>query len=221
MPNAARSPTRRPRENGARPTSRDVSATARRNAILEAALDVFGEHGYAGARLEDVAARAGVAKGTIYLHFSDKRTLFIELVRSAAAPIFEKIGELSRLDAPLETTLRQLFALFRQNVMGSRRKEVFQLMISEGARFPDLAEFYHREVISQTLPKIQGLLERAHARGELRNAALPRHPQLLIAPLVMSLIWDALFSAYKPLDTTAFLDAHISLLLGQNESSGP
>jgi AcrR family transcriptional regulator len=200
---------------------RESTAVDRRKAILDAALDVFAERGYAGARLEDVATRAGVGKGTIYLYFSDKRALFIELVRGAAAPIFEQIGELSRLDAPIDAVLRQLFALFRQNVLGTRRKEVFQLMISEGARFPDLAEFYHREVIAPMLPGLGALLERAWRRGELPGPSIARYPHLLVAPLVFSLLWDVLFGAIEPLDTAALLDAHLAALLGQRGDSPP
>ena len=116
------------------PRRRAVVAEDRRRQILDAALDVFAEHGYAAARLEDVAARAGVAKGTIYLYFADKRTLFMELARTAAAPMIERIGELAVADAPIDQMLRSLAVRFETEVLGTRRKEVFRRAISRNRR---------------------------------------------------------------------------------------
>jgi len=186
----------------------------RRQAILDAALDSFAEHGYSAARIEDVAARAGVAKGTIYLHFADKRSLFEALARNAAAPMLEHVGEMLRIDAPIHQLLAALVEQFREQVLRTRRAEVFRLVISESRRFPEIAEFYHREVISKLLPMLGALLARAHARGELRDDAAARFPHLLIAPLLLSVLWEGLFKLYEPLDTGALLAAHIELLTG-------
>ena len=196
------------------PRRRAVVAEDRRRQILDAALDVFAEHGYAAARLEDVAARAGVAKGTIYLYFADKRTLFMELARTAAAPMIERIGELAVADAPIDQMLRSLAVRFETEVLGTRRKEVFRLVIAEAGRFPEIAEFYHRDIVSRMLPLLREVLARAARRGELRVGVEQALPHLFIAPFFMSIIWDGLFGSIEPLDTHALLSAHIDLLTG-------
>jgi AcrR family transcriptional regulator len=196
------------------PRRRAVVAEDRRRQILDAALDVFAEHGYAAARLEDVAARAGVAKGTIYLYFADKRTLFMELARTAAAPMIERIGELAVADAPIDQLLRLLAARFQAEVLGTRRREVFRLVIAEAGRFPEIAEFYHRDIVSRMLPLLREVLVRAARRGELRVGVEQALPHLFIAPFFMSIIWDGLFGSIEPLDTHALLSAHIDLLTG-------
>ena len=196
------------------PRRRAVVAEDRRRQILDAALDVFAEHGYAAARLEDVAARAGVAKGTIYLYFADKRTLFMELARTAAAPMIERIGELAVADAPIDQLLRGLADKFQAEVLGTRRKEVFRLVIAEAGRFPEIAEFYHRDIVSRMLPLLREVLVRAARRGELRVGIEQALPHLFIAPFFMSIIWDGLFGSIEPLDTHALLSAHIDLLTG-------
>lgn len=193
---------------------RAVEPADRRKAILDAALDVFAERGFAAARLEDVAARAGIAKGTIYLYFADKRALFMELARGAAAPMLERMAALAAIDAPMAQVLPVMADLFREQVLGTRRKEILRLIIAEGVRFPELAEFHHREIISRAIPLLRGMLERAHARGEIASDASARFPQLVMAPLILCVLWDALFGAIEPLDTGALLAAHIELLTG-------
>jgi hypothetical protein len=129
--------------------------------------------------------------------------------------MFDRVGDVVNSDAPIEIHLRTLFEQFREQVLGTRRKEVFRLVITEGGRFPEIAEFYHREIISKLIPLLRDLLTRAHARGEIPSDALARFPQLLIAPMVMSILWDGLFSALEPLDTGAMLAAHIEIITGR------
>ena len=196
------------------PRRRALVAEDRRRQILDAALDVFAERGYAAARLEDVAARAGVAKGTIYLHFADKRSLFMDLVRGAAAPMIERIGELAATDAPIDQLLRGLADKFQAEVLGTRRKEVFRLVIAEAGRFPEIAEFYHRDIVSRILPLLRDVLGRAARRGEIPVGVEQALPHLFLAPFFMSITWDGLFGSIEPLDTRALLNAHIDLLTG-------
>ena len=95
---------------------------ARRQAILEAALDVFAAEGFAAAKLDDVAEKAGVAKGTIYLHFKDKQDLFEQMVREAVFPVIARLEELAKLpDLPAELVLRAMFEVFRTQVLATRR----------------------------------------------------------------------------------------------------
>ena len=199
-----------------KPASRRQQASEQRKlAILRAGLEVFAEKGFAAARLEDVAEKAGVGKGTIYLFFRDKEDLFEQIVLGAVNPVLVMIaGAAASSEAPTDVTLGRLFDLFRVEVLGTWRKEVLRLVITEGARFPRIAEFYHREVITKGLGIIRAVTRRAIARGELRSDGVDRFPQLIFAPLLLALIWDGLFSAIEPLDVEGLLKAHRELLLG-------
>jgi hypothetical protein len=88
------------------------------------------------------------------------------------------------------------------------------LIISEGARFPKLAEFYYREVLSRVLAAMRAMMLRAHERGELASDSIVRFPQLIGAPGIVAVIWSGLFQKYEPLDAEAFMRAYVELLLG-------
>jgi AcrR family transcriptional regulator len=195
--------------------ARRIDPGERRQAILEAALAEFAERGYAAARLDDVAARAGVAKGTLYLYFAHKEALFEQLVRSAISPLLDRFAEFAAASdlSPLEA-LDAFFALFRTEVLGTERKLLLRLIIAEGARFPAIAEVYYREVVTRGLHLMRGLAERAVRQGALVSAAPSRYPQLIVAPLLLAVIWDGLFSRLHPLDVGALFSAHREVLTG-------
>jgi AcrR family transcriptional regulator len=195
---------------GARAARRDE----RRAAILAAALDEFAARGFAATRLDDVARRAGVAKGTIYLHFRDKESLFQELVRSMLSPLVGTIEAAALRDLPIRAVVETIVDLFVNEIYGTRRKDVIRLIIAEGSRFPKLAEFYYREVIARVLPVVRARLTLAVERGELPHDALARFPQLLVAPALVSVIWNALFGRLAPLDVRELMRAHLEVLFG-------
>lgn len=194
--------------------ARAKRGAARRDAILAAALEEFSARGFAAARLDDVARRAGIAKGTIYLYFSDKESLFQELVRSQISPVIRALEHVTHVDAPLRAIAEQFVELFAREILETRRKDVIRLVLSEGPRFPKLAEFYYREVITRALAAVRGLLRRALERGEITNDALLRFPQLLIAPGLVAILWNALFNRFEPLDVRALLSAHFDFIFG-------
>ena len=195
----------------ARPKRRSLSPQARREAILAAALDEFTARGYEGARLDDVAKRAGVAKGTIYLYFTDKQALFQDLVRSMVNPILGTLEKLPAIDMPARVLVERLTDTFVREIIGTRRKDIIRLILTEGARFPEIAEFYHREVIARILGFIRPMLARAAERGELPEG-VARFPQLIIAPGLLGIIWGGLFDKFEPLDAAAMMRAHVEIL---------
>lgn len=197
------------RQNG-----RAAKAAARRDAILDAALDEFSAKGFAAARLDDVAKRAGIAKGTIYLYFADKESLFQELIRAKMVPVVGSLELAFSTGLPLRAIVEQAIEIFVREVFGTRRKQVIRLMISEGPRFPALAEFYYREVLSRLLKALRGMLRQAHERGELGSDALVRFPMLLGAPGIIAIVWSGLFDRFEPLDVRAMMRAHFDTLLG-------
>jgi AcrR family transcriptional regulator len=185
---------------------------ARREAILAAALDEFAERGFAGARLEDVARRAGVAKGTIYLYFRDKEELFQELVRSALSPFVAAIEGALSLDLPLRVVCDRLAGSFVREVLGTRRKDIIRLVLTEGRRFPKVAKFYYHEVPARAFAAVRALVQRGVARGEITDDTLAKFPQMIIAPALVAVVWDGLFDKYEPLDAEAMLQKHFDLL---------
>ena len=191
---------------------RALPPEARRAAILSAALEEFTARGYEGARLDDVAKRAGVAKGTIYLYFADKETLFQELVRSMVSPVLGTLEQIPKADISARLLIETLLKTFVREVYGTRRRDIIRLILSEGPRFPAIAEFYYREVIARVLAILRPILKRAAARGELPDDALARFPQLIVAPMLVAIMWHGLFDKFDPLDVDAMARAHVGIL---------
>ena len=191
----------------------------RRAAILSAALEEFAARGFAATRLDDVARRADVAKGTIYLYFRDKESLFQELVRTMLSPLVGAIAGAPLRDLPIRAVVEMIFDVFVNEIYATRRKDVIRLILAEGPRFPKLAEFYYREVIGRVLPVIRARLMLAVERGELTNDALARFPQLLVAPALLAVLWSGLFGRFAPLDARELMRAHLDLLF--DKENGP
>ena len=212
---ASASPSARRQQRGARAKR----SAERRDAILAAALEEFSARGFAATRLDDVARRASVAKGTIYLHFADKETLFQELIRTELSPVVGALEQASNLDAPIRAFADQMIEVFAREVYGTHRKDVIRLVLMEGQRFPTLAEFYYREVVSRVMEAIRGMLKRAHERGEIGSDALVRFPQLLAAPGLIAILWNGLFGSFEPLDVRQMMRAHFELVLAPGCSS--
>jgi AcrR family transcriptional regulator len=205
---AARAPAV-PASAGRKPRSSE-----RREAILAAALDEFSSRGFEAARLEDVARRAGVAKGTIYLYFRDKENLFQELIRTMLTPLVGTIEAMGQADVPLPVLADRIVDIFVTQVYETRRKDVVRLMISEGRRFPKLAEFYYREVLSRIITAMRALLGRAAARGEVPEG-LADFPQIIAAPGLVAIVWNGLFERFEPLDVRKMMKTHLDLLFAQ------
>jgi AcrR family transcriptional regulator len=191
----------------------------RREAILAAALEEFAARGFAAARLDDVARRAGVAKGTIYLYFRDKESLFQELVRTMLSPLVGTIEAAPLREVPIRAVAEMIVDVFVREIYGTRRKDVIRLIISEGPRFPKLAEIYYREVIARVLPVIRARLALAVERRELSRDALARFPQLLVAPALVAIIWNGLFGRFAPLDIRDLMRAHLDVLFGERSAT--
>ncbi len=182
----------------------------RADAIIGAALEEFADKGYAGARLDDVAARAGISKGLVYVYFETKEALFKAAVRRILIPRFESlIAEIEASDLPTADILRGPLLGFMQKLPKSRLRVLLRLMIAEGPKHPDLTAFYHDEVIARGKAFLGRLLERGMTRGEVRPNTLQEFPHLVIAPMLVAVVWSMLFERHAPLDTDRMLAAHI------------
>jgi AcrR family transcriptional regulator len=195
-------------------SSRAERAAERRAAIVAAALDEFIARGFTATRLDDVAKRAGVAKGTIYLHFKDKETLFEELVRTAIVPVVNRLTTPPPLGGSVREALEAFAQSFMREVVGTRRADIIRLIVAEGPRFPAIADFYYREVVSRGLAAIHGLIEIGIARGEICEGELKNFPQIVVAPAIVAIVWKSLFERHAPLDANEMLRVHLDLIFG-------
>ena len=181
--------------------------------ITEAAFTAFAEKGYAGTRIEEVARRAGVSKGLMYLYFKTKEELFKAVVRSVVVPQVDLLErELDSAAPSAEAYLRGPVLAFMKGVPGSRISVVIRLLIAEAPKHPDLVEFYWQNVASRGLAALRKLLDRGVATGEFKQTAINDLPQLLIAPVITSVIWKIVF-AEKSLDTDALIETHMDMVL--------
>ena len=200
------------------PAGRAARAAERRQAIIDAAMEEFIARGYAATRLDDVAGRAGVAKGTIYLHFKDKEALFQELIRTALVPLIGRLATPPLPGGSVRAALEKFAQTFAQEVVSTRRGEIVRLIVAEGPRFPSVADFYYREVVSRGIAAMRALIELGIARGEIRQRGLAEFPQIVVAPALIAVIWQGLFGKHAPLDTTAMLRVHLDLIFGERST---
>ena len=156
--------------------------------IITAALQVFGECGLANARLQDIAERAGVSKGTIYLYFPNKEELFREMIRKTAVAAIERTEQAVSHGTPTE----QLMAFMKgywQFVRTPVFSTLYRLVLGELHQFPDLAKFYAHEVVSRGLKLLSGIIRRGTDTGEFREIDPAVAARMLVALVVMNGIW--------------------------------
>ncbi|MEH0198380.1 TetR/AcrR family transcriptional regulator [Caulobacter sp. CCNWLY153] len=167
---------------------------ARPGEIVQAALEVFAERGFAGARLDEIAAKAGISKGALYLYFETKDDIFRAVVREAVAPNLDMVeAVLAQATLPFPDLLRMVFSRIVQLIGTSRLGAVAKLVIGESRNFPELARVWHDEVVSRALTLMSGAIARAQARGEVA----PGDPRLyafsIVGPILMGVIWKETF----------------------------
>ena len=201
------------------PSNRAERTAERREAIIEAALDEFISRGFTATRIDDVARRAGVAKGTIYLHFKDKESMFEELIRTALVPLIGRLHAPPPSGGSVRDAVEAFARTFIQEVAATRRGDIVRLIVAEGPRFPSIADFYYREVVSRGLAGMRGLIELAVSRGEIQHKNLARFPQILVAPAIIAVIWQSLFSRHAPLDATEMFRVHLDLIFGERRTT--
>jgi AcrR family transcriptional regulator len=201
------------------PSGRAARAAERRQAIIDAALDEFVARGFTATRLDDIARRAGVAKGTIYLHFKDKESMFEELISTAIVPLIGRLVPPPSMNGSVREALEGFAKAFIEQVATTRRGEIMRLIVAEGPRFPAIADFYYREVISRGLAGMRALIELGIARGEIKQPELLHFPQIIVAPAIIAVIWKSLFERHSPLDATEMFRVHLDLIFGERRTT--
>jgi AcrR family transcriptional regulator len=159
--------------------------------LLAAALDCFVERGFAATRLDDVAARAGVSKGTLYLYYAGKDELFMAVVRENIIPLIDEFRREVTVSSASSAELLSRFLLgWWQRAGETKLAGIAKLIIAEAGNFPDVARFFHEEVTLQNHQLLAGIIERGIRSGEFRAVDTEAAAQLLLAPLVLRAIWN-------------------------------
>ncbi len=188
---------------------------ARPAELLAAALDLFVDRGYAATRLDDVAARAGVSKGTLYLYFSSKEELFKAVIRSGIIPLIER-GErlLEEHQGPAHELMRQIVFAWWESVGNTKLGGIPKLMFSECRNFPEIGKFYYEEVISRGHRLMQSVLESGMKSGEFRVMDANYAMRLILAPMVYLLLWRHSFDFCdsKQIDADRYLNLHLDMI---------
>jgi AcrR family transcriptional regulator len=198
------------------PARRTRKAKApRQREILAAAFEEFAANGYAAARLDNVARRAKIAKGTIYLYFPSKSRLFQAVVRSLIRPVPEDFDSLVMGSSKSACQLLgDLISRQYSEVVAKRKaRAILRLLIAESGRFPELSDLYHREVIQPGARALRLLLEKGIASGEFRETGVTAFPQILAAPIVLAIVWNLILGARANLDLDAYRAAHVEFIL--------
>ncbi|MGD0334023.1 MAG: TetR/AcrR family transcriptional regulator [Xanthobacteraceae bacterium] len=183
--------------------------------ILEAAFLEFSRNGYAVTTLDQIAERAGVTKGTIYVYFESKEHLFISMVRELMKATLDTVQDMfDRHDGSTADLLRAQFSFIYQHIVEDRRRrEVVRMLISEASRFPELADRYYEEIQRPCVDMLKQAIQRGMDRGEIRRSAVTDCPLVIIAPIALVDVWMMMFDERHPLDMKSYFNAHLELVL--------
>ncbi len=190
---------------------------ARPGDIIAAALGVFTEKGFAGARMEEIAKRAGVSKGTLYLYFATKEDMFRAVVREVVAPNLETVrAAMESADLPFATIVRAFLPRFAELVTTVPVGAVAKMVIGESRNFPKLAKVWHDDVIQKAVGLIAGMVERAQAKGEVRPGDPRTHAFSILGPMMIGVLWRETFTPIGGADPDlpAIARQHAETILG-------
>lgn len=182
--------------------------------ITAAAVAEFAEKGYSATRVSDVARRAGISKGLMYLYFRTKEDLFKAVIRSFIEPRIDALK--TRIEQPelsAEAFLRGPFLEFIRQLPHSPARVLVRLMVAEGPKHPDLAAYYWKQVVSAGLEALRTLIQKGVDAGEFRDSALDEFPHLLVSPVLFSIVYTTVFGAHDRLDTDRLLETHVDLVI--------
>jgi AcrR family transcriptional regulator len=195
---------------------------ARPQELLEAALAVFVERGYAATRLDDVAQRAGVSKATVYLYYESKLELFKAVVRTSLVASFDDFSKTRLEHMSARDRLVLLLTAFMDRVAGSPLSGIPKLVIAEAGNIPEMARFYHDEVILRARAIVVSALVDGAANGEFRPVEVDYVWRIIVAPLLLSIIWKHSFQPFDSmqLDFRRHLHAQLDLLFDGLAVSG-
>jgi AcrR family transcriptional regulator len=189
---------------------------ARPGELIDAALACFAERGFAATKLDDIAAKAGVSKGTVYLYFPSKEDLFKAVIRETVLPnLVRAEALLDSSDAPSAEALRRLVEFMTGRMASSPVGIIPKLIITEAGNFPDIARFYLDNVVHRGFALIGRIIERGIKRGEFRPVDVRSATFCIVGPIVLTALWRQSLGRYEPaaLDPESLWRTHVDLVL--------
>ncbi|MFM5893917.1 MAG: TetR/AcrR family transcriptional regulator [Novosphingobium sp.] len=191
------------------------SVPSRRSDILLAARDAFNARGFAGTRMDDIAAAAGISKAALYLQFASKQALFEALVSELIEAMLPQAAPAQLGDLPADQLLRGFIAFMSERLTGDDMIFVPRVIIGEGANFPDLARFYHDHVVRRGLGILEEIIRHGVARGEFVCDDPPQACRTLVGGVLLAAIWKTTFEPVgaEPIEVAAMARAHTDTIL--------
>ena len=196
---------------------RELQKEARRTAIIDAALEEFTAQGFTATKLDDVAERACIGKGTIYLYFDSKESLFEEVVRRNLMPPGDVAVQyrsfLEHFDGSAAEMLANHFRQIYSVLKNEKIQPLLLMILGETSRFPKLTRFFFEEMISPSQALIRHIIQKGVSNGEFRESAAQVYPQLLFAGVMNGVLWNLQFGEYSPIDLENYAENHIEYML--------
>ncbi len=194
--------------------SRAEQKARRPREILDASFEEFIENGYVATRVEDIAKRLGVTKGTIYLYFPNKDILFESMICDVSSPFANLNTQAPTLDGSYEERLRDMVLLAYDKVARNRKiREMIRLCLAEGKRFPHIIDILNHKFIAPIMNAIKVLVEEGVRAGEFRDGAVATLPDVVVSSVIHLLVTDLLLPEERPFSEQAFIEAHLELIL--------
>jgi len=181
--------------------------------ILDAAFEEFVARGFTATRLEDIAERVGVTKGTIYVYFPTKDDLFAATIRHISKPLEDLLRDSKEVSGNYREKISNMLQLFYERISGDRHsRELVRLVISEGSRFPSVVSDHHDELIAPLLGLTQAVIDEGVAAGEFRDAPAAL-ASVVVAPVIANMVETLIFGQPRADDVPAYIRAHVDLVL--------
>jgi AcrR family transcriptional regulator len=215
----ARQPARKPKQTKVEAPAKRVTrrgpawsrrADARPDEILDAALAEFIAKGFDAARMEDIAARAGISKGAVYLYFPAKESLLRALIEREVKPVFANVQTMVATIPDPKAAIKGIATMIMQRMADPRLAAIPFLVISIANRFPELAHYYRKEVVEPAKNAMEALVERGIAMGQFRKVEPRAVVRALAGPLMFEVIWahglkgPSYFTQKPPIAETQF-----------------
>lgn len=188
--------------------------------LLEAALELFVEKGFSATRAEEIAAKAGVSKGTLFLYFDSKEDLLKAVVRENILGHFKEwAGIFESFEGDSTAMLRSAVTLWWERVGTTKASGIFKLIVSEAQNFPEIALFYQQEVLQPVQQWVRLILQRGIEKGEFRALDLDYAAFSITAPLLFLTMWQNSMGnclaqkGFPGLDATRYIESQLDIIL--------
>ena len=193
----------------------DEAKDERRHTLLDAALDEFFEKGFAATRMSDIARRANVSKGALYLYFDSKEAMFRALVESLASPNLEMIEKINESAGSFREALSGICRFAPLLIRHTELPRLMKVLVGDSHLFPQMVLAYRKELIERVIAMISGMLKRAHEAGEIEIENPELTARVVMAPVVLSALWQAIFNSRSEaeVDLEQLFEIHERMML--------